>query len=263
MSDEKKISACILTKNSAQTIEKCLDALYCGNRFDEILLLDTGSTDETLEIVSRFPKVKVFHQDGIENFGETRNFISSRAKNDWLLHVDSDEFLPPEFFEELWRLELHPNTVYEISRRMFYGGRPLPGLDDRVKRLYNRTATSWTNRAVHEIINLREGMKLTRICSPVEHHSYDSCDQLILKAQKYSTLFADQFAGKKSAAPWSAVLHGSWAFFRFYFLKRNLFYGYAGFITSFCFSIMSFLKYAKLYERNLRQAESDHAMRGK
>ena len=252
MPEEKKISVCILTKNSAQTIEKCLGAICRENRFDEIILLDTGSTDETLEIVSRFPGIRVFHQDGIENFGETRNFISSMAKNDWLLHIDSDEFLPPQFFEELRHIELCPDTVYEISRRMFYRGRPLPGFDDRIKRLYNRTATSWTNRAVHEIINLKEGMKLAGIGSPVEHHSYDSCDQLIQKAQKYSTLFADQFAGKKSATPWSAVLHGGWAFFRFYFLKRNIFYGYAGFITSFCFSVMSFLKYAKLYERNLR-----------
>jgi hypothetical protein len=95
-------------------------------------------------------------------------------------------------------------------------------------------------------------MKLKRIAPPVEHHSYDSCDQLIQKAQNYTTLFADQFAGKKSTTPSAAVLHGTWAFFRFYLLKRNLFYGYAGFITSFCFSVMSFLKYTKLYERNQR-----------
>ena len=242
----------MLTKNSTRTIERCLRALCHGNIFNEILLLDTGSTDETLEIVSRFPGIRVFHQTGIENFGETRNFISSLAKNDWLLHIDSDEILAPNFFEELNRLELHPNTVYEISRCIFYRGRPLPGFNDRVKRLYNRTVTSWTNRAVHEIIDLKEGMELGRINSLVEHHSYDSCDQLIHKADVYSTLFADQFSGKKSATPWSSILHGTWAFFRFYFLKRNLFYGYAGFITSFCFSIMSFLKYAKLYERNNR-----------
>ena len=261
MPDEKKISVCILTKDNAQTIEKCLIALCHENSFDEILLLDTGSADETLEIVSRFPKVKVFHQNGINNFGETRNFISSMAKNEWILHIDSDEFLPPGFFGELNRLELHTDTVYEISRRMFYGGKPLPGFDDRVKRLYNRSVTSWTNRAVHEIINLRKDMKLERIGSFVEHHSYDSCDQLIHKAQKYSMLFADQFAVKKSAGPWTAVLHGVWAFFRFYFLKRNFFNGYAGFITSFCFSIMSFLKYAKLYERNLRQAKTNTVVR--
>jgi len=253
MFDEKKISVCILTKNNAKTIEKCLNALCNKDAVYEILVLDTGSADETLDIVSRFPKVRVFHQDGIKNFGDTRNFISSLAKNDWLLHVDSDEFLPPEFFEELDSLKLHPDTVYEMNRRMFYRGRQLPGFDTRTRRLYNRAVTSWNSRAVHEIINLQEGMKLDRINSLVEHHSYDSCDQLIQKAQSYSTLFADQFKGRKSASPWSAVMHGSWAFFRFYFLKRNLFRGYAGFITSFCFSIASFLKYAKLHERNQRR----------
>ena len=247
------ISVCILTKNSARTIGKCLDAIYYEDIVDEILLLDTGSTDKTLDIVSRFPKIRVFHQDGITNFGETRNFISSHAKNDWILHIDSDEFLPPEFFRELMRIELTSNVVYEISRRMFYRERPLPGFDTRTKRLYNRSATQWNNRAVHEVVSIKEGMKIGRINSLIDHHSYDSCGQLIQKAQNYSTLFADQFTGKKSASPWSAVMHGSWAFFRFYFLKRNLFRGYAGFITSFCFSIASFLKYVKLHERNERR----------
>ena len=252
MTNDKKISVCLLTKNNASTIERCLLAICYENFVDEVLLLDTGSTDETLEVAARFPKVRILQQEGIENFGVTRNFLSSQAKNDWLLHVDSDEFLSPEFFQELSELELHSDTVYEISRCMYYRGRPLPGFDDRIMRLYDRTATSWTNRAVHEIIHLQEGMKLGRIHSSVKHYSYDSCDRLIQKAQTYSTLFADQFAGKRTASPWSAVLHGLWAFFRFYFLKRNFLYGYAGFITSFSFSIMSFLKHAKLYERNQR-----------
>ena len=252
MMKQKEISVCILTKNNARTIGNCLNALHHEKFFDEILLLDTGSTDETLKIVSRFPIVSVFHQDGIQNFGETRNFISSLAKNDWLLHIDSDEILSQGFISELNQLVLDPNTVYEMSFRMFYRGRQLPGFDTRTRRMYNRAVTSWNNRAVHEVVNIPEGIKLKRINSFVEHHSYDSCEQLIQKAQNYSTLFADQFSERKSATPWTATLHGAWAFFRLYFLKRNCLRGYAGFITSVCFSITSFLKYTKLYERNNR-----------
>ena len=251
--EKMKITVCILTKNNARTIEKCLNALCDKNLkplaelpgaclpdgreksegfafispIDEILLLDTGSTDETLDIVTRFPHVRVFHQDGIENFGAARKFISSFAKNDWLLHIDSDEYLSKEFFEELNRLDFDANTVYEISFRMFYRGRQLPCFDTSSRRFYNRAVTSWDNRAVHETINLHKGMKLGRIKALIEHHSCDCCDQLIQKAQNYSTLFADQFMGKKTAARWSAALHGAWAFFRFYFLKRNIFHGHA------------------------------------
>ncbi len=247
---EKRISACILTKNNEYYIERCLDALCSGDVFSEILVLDTGSTDTTLEILERYSKVKVFHQNGIANFGETRNFISEKAENDWLLHIDSDEFVSPEFLAELAAISLDPETVYEIPRRMFYRGKSLPAYDDRIKRLYNRTRTAWNQRAVHESIKLGKGMKLAHLHAPIEHHSYESVDQLFHKAQVYSTLFANQYYGKKKASPWGAVLRGLGAFARLYFLRGNFFRGYAGFITSLTFSLMSFLKYVKLYERN-------------
>lgn len=240
------ISICILTKNSAATIRRCLAPLAA---FDEVIVLDTGSTDTTLDIVREFPNAKIFHQDGIPNFSDARDAMAAKAANDWLLHIDSDEFVTEEFVREILNLSLQENAVYEIRRRMFYRGRPLPAFDDWIKRLYHRGATRWNGRAVHEMLVVKEGVRIKRIKSPLEHHSYHSVEQLIHKAQVYSTLFADQFHSTKRGTPLIAIGHGLWAFARFYILKGNFLRGYHGFITSYCFAMMSFLKYVKVYER--------------
>ncbi|MDR0705193.1 MAG: glycosyltransferase family 2 protein [Planctomycetaceae bacterium] len=239
------ISVCVLTKNCETKIGYCLKSLTV---FDDVLVLDTGSTDRTLEIIAPFPNVRVFHQDGINNFGETRNFITEKAKYDWVLHIDSDEFVTPKFLEEIRGLSLDFNTVYSIYLRMFYRGHSLPPFDTQSRRLYHRRTTSWTTRAVHERIEVREGMLLRPIKAAVEHHSYDSVNQLIDKAQHYSTLFAEQFHEEIKIGSWSPFFHGVGSFLKFYILRGAFLYGYPGYLFSFCFSVGSFLKYAKLLE---------------
>ncbi|MDR2754993.1 MAG: glycosyltransferase family 2 protein [Planctomycetaceae bacterium] len=239
------ISVCILAKNCETKIESCLKLLTA---FDDVLVLDTGSTDRTLDIVALFSNVRVFHQDGISNFGETRNFITEKAKCDWVLHIDSDEFVTPEFLDEIRNLVLDTNTVYSICLRMFYRGHSLPPFDTRSCRLYHRRTTSWNMRAVHEIIEIRKGMTLYPLKTIIEHHSYDSVKQLIDKAQYYSTLFVEQFHEDVTISSWSPFFHGVGMFLKFYILRRSFLYGYSGFLVSFCLSLASFLKYAKLIE---------------
>ncbi|MDR0610645.1 MAG: glycosyltransferase family 2 protein [Planctomycetaceae bacterium] len=239
------ISVCVLAKNCETKIGYCLKSLTV---FGDVVVLDTGSTDRTLEIIASFSDVRVFHQDSINNFGETRNFITEKAKYDWVLHIDSDEFVTPEFVEEIRGLTLDSNTVYSICLRMFYRGRSLPPFDTWSYRLYHRRTTSWTTRAVHESVEIREGMILQPIKATVEHHSFDSVKQLIDKAQYYSTLFAEQFHEEIKINSWSPLFHGIGSFLKFYILRGAFLYGYSGYLFSFCFSIGSFLKYAKLLE---------------
>ncbi|MDR0336976.1 MAG: glycosyltransferase family 2 protein, partial [Planctomycetaceae bacterium] len=194
------ISVCVLAKNCEAKIGYCLKSLMA---FDEVLVLDTGSTDRTLEIITSFSNVRVFHQNGIDHFGKTRNFITEKAKHDWVLHIDSDEFVTPEFLKEVRGLELNTNTVYSICLRMFYRGHFLPPFDTWSYRLYHRQTTSWTMRAVHESIEIRKGMIRQPIKTAIEHHSYDSVKQLIDKSQYYSTLFAEQFHEEERTNSWS------------------------------------------------------------
>ena len=247
------ISVCILTRNNEATIERCLAPL---SRFEEILVLDTGSTDGTLAILERYPNVTVYHQNGIDHFGDTRNLISAKAKNDWLLHIDSDEFIAETLYDELTALDLDSNTVYAIRRNVCYCGKKLPAFDDWIKRLYNRRQTSWSDRAVHEVIQVLPGMKISRLQSPLAHHALMSIAQRVDKIQKYSTLFADHFVGKKTVSRWRGTVSGIWAFFRSYILSRRFIHGHDGFFISVLIATETFLKYAKLYERNLQSPPS-------
>lgn len=249
------ISICILAKNCERKIGRCLDRL---DRFDDIVVLDTGSTDKTLEILRGYDNVRVFHQDGILHFGDSRNRLTERAKHEWVMHVDSDEYLSRELVDDLVRHYerdlLRPDTVYLFRRRMFYRNKPLPPFDDWIKRLYNREMTTWSSRAVHEVVVVGDSMTTAKIHKEIEHHSYDSVEQLIEKAQMYSSLFADQFHSGRKATALTVAIHGGFSFFKHYFLRGCILYGYDGLVVSVYLALSSFLKYAKIIERNQDRA---------
>ena len=111
--------------------------------FDEIVVLDTGSTDRTLEIVSQYSKARVFHATPgkIEHFGKMRNDLAAYARNDWVCMVDSDEVVSPELAGEILTETLDPKTVYALFRINYYHGRPIKGCGlypDYIKRIYHR-----------------------------------------------------------------------------------------------------------------------------
>ncbi|MDR0871339.1 MAG: glycosyltransferase family 2 protein [Planctomycetaceae bacterium] len=244
------ISVCILTKNCEAKIKRCLELL---NEFDDVVILDTGSADRTLDIIAAFPNVRVFQQNGISNFGETRNFLTSKAKHDWVLHVDSDEYVTGKFLNALHRLTLKEDTVYSILLRLVYRNQALLPFDTYSRRLYNKTKTSWSNRAVHESIIIPDGFSQQKIKQPLAHYSFDSLEQMFQKSLWYSSLFAEQFREKKRCSGFGPVWHGSIMFLKFYILKRAFLYGYNGFIVSFRQGVETVLKYAKLYEKSREQ----------
>lgn len=218
--------------------------------FDEVLILDTGSTDRTVEIAQRFDRVRLLHQEGIGNFGQTRNELTSRAKNDWVLHIDSDEFLSAEAVEEIASLSLNPKAAYQIRRRMVYRNKALSSFDEYKYRLYHRGTTSWSSRAVHENLILPSGHVGVRLNIPVEHHFCDSIADLMLKVAFYGKLNAEEFAGRKKTSPLSAVFRSSCMFLKFYVLKRGIWYGYEGFAISFYMALNTLIKHFMLYEVN-------------
>lgn len=250
MSDQERntipISICILTKNSEDKIAGCLDRL---SRFEEVVVLDTGSTDGTLDTIARYPNVKVFHQDGIDNFGATRNRLTEKAKNDWVFHVDSDEFLTQDLVEYLSTFKPASDTVYAVRHRLFYRGRAIPPFDSWLRRLYNRRSTSWGLRQVHESLIL-DNVKVVCIPKTLEHYSFESVEQLVEKMQRYSSLYADQFHTKERGGCLQGLAHGLFTFVKHYFVRGCMWYGYDGFILAYTHSVGSLLKYAKVYERN-------------
>lgn len=235
------ISVTILTKNSSATVKKTLESL-CS--FPEVCLYDTGSTDETLLIAKAFSNV-VIHQGEFIGFGPTHNVASSLAKSDWILSIDSDEVLSSELIQEIHALKLDPAYVYEILRHNFFNGKRIKGCagwhPDSVVRLYHRKSTHFSNDAVHEKIL---PLKVCRLSSPLYHTPYRSIDDFLDKMQKYTTLYASQNPGKKSSFS-KALLHGWYAFFKSYIMKRGFLNGKEGYIISAYNGHTAFYKHLK------------------
>jgi len=240
------ISVTLLTKNNEDTLEATLRSLAS---FPEILLYDTGSTDKTLEIARTFPNVHV--QQGLfSGFGPTHNLVSSLAKHDWILSIDSDEELSPELVAEIHALPLNPTHVYALRRHNYFNGKHIRWCagwhPDIVVRLYHRKKTRFTDAAVHERV-ITQGLLTVTLSSPLYHTPYRNMSAFLQKMQTYSTLFAEQ--STTSSSLFKALVHSWFAFFKSYILKRGFLGGKEGFIISAYNGHTAFYKYLKLAEK--------------
>lgn len=244
------ISVTMLTKNSARFLEKSLAALA---EFDEIVVLDNGSTDDSMDIARRFPNVKLVRHEFI-GFGPLKNLAADSAKHDWVINVDSDEIMTPELVRELRSMELNEQCVYTVPIINHFRGKPIRGCgwgNMRKRRLYNRTRTRFRNDMVHEKLEIPGDMKISdEIRHPLLHYMYNSVHQLLHKMQLYSDLFAEQNVGHRKSSTAGATGHAIWAFIRDYFLKRGFLDGAEGWLICVTAANVVFYKHMKLREAN-------------
>jgi len=246
-----KISATVPALNSERHIRSCLESL---KDFDEVILLDTGSTDSTLAIAAEFPNVKVFH-DTFKGFGPTKNQAAGLARNDWVMNVDSDEEVTPQLLEEISSLALRDDRVYSMPRENHYRGRLVKGCGwypNRQKRLYNRRLVRFNEHLGHDILLVPDHVKIVSLKGAIKHYSFDGAADLLDKMQRFSQLFARDNKGKRKSSPMTAIAHALWSFFKHYILQRGFLNGYPGFIISVSNANGVFYKYIKLYEEGLK-----------
>lgn len=243
------ITVTILTKNCQDTLAATLESV---KDFAEVLLFDTGSTDSTLFIASKYPNVRVV-EGMFSGFGPTHNQASSLATYDWILSLDSDEVLSSSLIEEIKNLRLDTSCVYQIQRKNYFNGKWIRWCGgwhpDWVVRLYHRHATHFTDASVHEHI-MTDGLQVHSLHFPVLHTPYRQMSDFLAKMQMYSTLFAEQNQGKKSSSFFKAIYHGWFAFFKSYILKKGFLGGKEGFIISIYNGHTTFYKYLKLSEKS-------------
>jgi len=240
------ITVCILTKNASATLKATLDSI---KDFSEVILLDNGSTDDTLKIASEYPNVSV-HKSPFIGFGALRNKAAELASNDWILALDSDEVLSSELINELKKIKLTDSYAYLFPRHNYLNGKRIRGCGwdpEHTARLYNRKKTHFCHSQVHESLVAKRFYKIN---SPILHTPYRTTADFLTKMQHYSTLFAEQHRGKKKSSFWIALGHGSFAFFRSFFFKRGFLSGTSGLIISFYNASTTFYKYLKLAELN-------------
>ena len=242
-----KISVIILTKNSEKYLKKVLKAL---KDFEEVLIIDNGSTDNTLKITKEFKNCKIYKEKFI-GFGPLKNKALMYTKNDWVLFVDSDEIVKKEMTEKIKTLDFtKENRIYSFLRDNYYKNRLIQCCgweNDYVIRLFNKNYTKFNNNLVHESVIIKKDAKLLKIKEGIKHYSYASIEELLDKMQKYSTLFSKENNYKPSII--KLVLSPLFKFIKNYFFQKGFLYGYIGFVISVSNANGVLYKYLKLYEK--------------
>ena len=241
------ISVVIIVKDGSRTIKRCLEAL---DAFDDVVVFDNGSSDGTQALCRSFSNVNLVEGDFI-GFGPTKKLASTYARHDWILSLDSDEIVTETFVRKLQEKRLDIDTVYSIKRINYYKEIEIKHgwSNDILPRLYNRTRTNVSDKMVHEGV-VTENMKVEYLDISLKHERYSSISEFIIKADRYSTLFAEQNVGKRSSSPLKAIGNSSFTFIRKYVFKQGFLDGYPGLIMAYTNMIENFYKYMKLYEMN-------------
>jgi glycosyltransferase involved in cell wall biosynthesis len=243
-----KISAVVLVKNNENTL---LDTLQSLKAFDDVVVYDNGSTDESEKIALSFVNVNLIKGE-FKGFGWTKNHAATFAKYDWVIIVDSDEVVDDTLLHTLQTKELDEKTVYLLNFKAFYKDIQVKHCgwnDQKIKRVYNRNSSKYNDNDVHEDI-ITKGLSVELLDGNMEHYSYHSISEFIIKADRYSTLFAKNNVGKRTSSPLKAFFNGGYSFIRTYIFKRGFLDGYVGLIIAYSHMVTNFYKYIKLYEMN-------------
>lgn len=248
------LSAVLITENAAARLEACLESLgFC----DEIVVVDSGSTDATAEIAHRHNAL-VVEKEWL-GFGRQKQFAVDRARNDWVLCVDADESVSPELAASIAAALSNPvSPVYRMARCNRFMGRWLrhgEGYPDWSLRLFDRRSARWSDDPVHE--KVLYAVTPGTLEGDLMHESAEDLRQYMDKQNRYSTLAAQQlFERGKTAGMLQMVASPVVRFVKMYFLRLGFLDGLPGLAHVVIGCMNSFMKYAKLAELHRLQGRS-------
>jgi glycosyltransferase involved in cell wall biosynthesis len=242
-----KVTVLCPCRNEEANLAACLDSVAWA---DEILVVDSGSTDGTLAIARRYTDRVLEHE--YVNSATQKNWAIPQAAHGWVMVIDADERVTPELQAEIRALlaEEPPLDGYRIPRRNFFFGTRIHhcGWDaDAPLRLFRRDLSRYEEKHVHADVVVESG-RVGRLAGELEHHTYRSFDQYLEKFGRYTTWSAlDLKARGRRATAWSLTVRPVFRFFRQYVLRQGFRDGKAGFVLCVLAAFSVFMKYAKLW----------------
>ncbi len=245
------ISAIIITKNEEKILPECLASL---DWVDEIIVLDSGSTDKTTSIAKAMG-AKVFIDSNWSGFGKQKQRAQAYATQDWILAIDADEVVSHELKQSLIKMLQNPpeETLIELKELTWVFGRFLrhSGWYYSHVRVYPRLYTQYDDALVHEKIIHPIGAKTQVLKGDLLHYSYRDMTHYLVKSANYANAWADtrEAKGKKSSLG-QGLLHALGCFLKMYVLKRGFLDGKQGFLIALLSAHSTFVKYANLWARN-------------
>ena len=251
MKNQASLSVAIITHNEAANIARTLGSVAWG---DEIIIVDSGSTDETAEI-ARQHGAKVFFEEW-RGFAAQKNFAIAQCTSDWILSLDADEEVSPELATEIRAALTTPQAdAYFIPRRNFFLGRWIRRggyYPDAKLRLFRRGMASFADRTVHE--TLQTSGKTATLKADLLHHAYPTLSSYIEHMNRYSTLGAEVIAsrGKRISLFWHMFLTPAATFVYNYIFRLGFLDGPEGLLLHAYHSVYVSWKYAKAWQRTRR-----------
>lgn len=241
------LSVIIITKDVENKIRRCLESVKWA---DEIIVLDSGSIDNTLEVCAKYT-AHIFSVDW-PGFGIQKNRALARARGKWVLSIDADEQLSDELIDEIKQIVKDPTIdkdAYSIKRISYFCGKKIKYGDwgsDKVIRLFkNKSAIQFSPVIVHEKIVGYD--RLAFLKGTLFHYTIEDMSQMLRKLEGYSTFGAKLgYQQGKKASLFKALSHGLWCFIRGYFIRLGFLDGREGFILAFSNAAGVFYRYIKL-----------------
>ena len=251
----RPLTAVLIAYNEAQRIAACLESLAW---VDEIVVVDSGSSDDTLKIARRFTERVVTVP--WRGFGPQKQAAVDLASHDMVFNVDCDERVTPELAAEIRAILAGRNVAaaYQVPRRTFLGSKEIKHCGwypDRTVRLFDRTRAHFSEHLVHEGVHV-DGTTV-RCKQHLLHFSFVGLADLLVKMNRYSDLSAQQmFAGGKRFTAADITFRPLFAFVKTYLMKLGFLDGVEGFEIAVANAVSTFAKYIKLRELGLREADA-------
>lgn len=249
-----KISAVIITHNASATIGKCIDALKAVS--DEIIVIDSFSTDSTAEICKQ--KEITFFQQSWLGYGPQKNFGINKSSNDYILSIDADEIISDELATSILNEKKTGFTgLYSfLFLHYYYIDFAKHGVSkpETKTRLFNKNNVRWNEREVHEALIIPREEKIKQLRGYLFHYSYTSISHQIKKLNNYTSLGATELFKKgKKHFLLKMIFSPPINFIMNYFIRLGFLDGIHGFVLATFAAHESFIKYAKLWEMEMKE----------
>jgi glycosyltransferase involved in cell wall biosynthesis len=223
------LSVVIIAKNEQRNIRRCLESVTWA---DELIVLDSGSTDETMAIAREYTS-SVFSTDW-QGYGIQKQRALERATGDWVLNLDADESVDENLKNQIIHaMHAGDADAYRIPIQMYFCGKPLrySSSPKRHVRLFRRKGACYSTDIVHEKIILPESAQKGQLGAPIIHHSFQDVSHALYKINLYSSYSAKiRMENGKRISMFRALLGSGWMFVRCYFLQRGFMDGKEGFL---------------------------------
>lgn len=242
------LGCAIITLNEEHTIEQVLKSVsFC----DEVVVVDSGSSDETVEIAKKYTDKVYFHE--WSGYGKQKNFAISKLNTDWVLSVDADEVVTKELAKEIKQtLTNTDSNAFLLNIQLIFMGKKLRfggTYPDYHLRLFKKDGFRFEEAEVHEGIKTSNSMD--RLKYPILHYSYKNIEDYLNKFNRYTSLIANAHCAKgRSVSRLFPFLRMFFEMFKRFVIKGAFLDGYEGSVYAVLSSLYAFVKYVKLIEKN-------------